>query len=130
MRYPTSETAAKIEGYEKEPWAIDEQGNKINPHDFWNFERAAQNPNAPLETLFDFPKGRGGFGYSPQYQTILKKYADFPKLFQKLYKGQEVRTVTDAKGNTWYEVDVPKGYLSREWQFKRGGKITINNIEI
>ena len=69
-------------------------------------------------------KYEGKPDFTPDQQTILKKYADFPKLFQKLYKEQNVRTVTDAKGNTWYEVDVPKGYLSREWQFKKGGKLS------
>lgn len=97
MMYPTSETAAKIEGYIK-----DYPANRQISWDEYN--------------LMD---------YSPKHQTILKKYADFPKLFQKLYKGQNVRTVTDTKGNTWYKVDVPKGYLNREWQFKRGGKMNM-----
>ena len=55
-----------------------------------------------------------------QYETILKKYSDFPKLFNKLYKKSKVRPVTDKKGNTWYEVDVPHDYLNQEWQFKHG----------
>jgi hypothetical protein len=50
--------------------------------------------------------------YSPSHQTILKKYSNFPKMFKKLYKNQEVRIVTDPQGNTWYEVDVPKNYLN------------------
>ena len=126
MRYPTSETAAKIEGYKpKTGWFrwFTPEGQELDPLTSAQFNPVTGNFEAPAGTIFK-PM------YSPEHQTILKKYADFPKLFQKLYKGQEVRTVTDAKGNTWYEVDVPKGYLSREWQFKRGGKITINNIEI
>lgn len=77
MRYPTPETAAKIEGYSKQ------------------------------------------FGtYSSQHQTILKKYADFPKQYQKLFgKKTEVRNVMDNKGNTWYEVDVPENYLNSELKF-------------
>lgn len=90
MRYPTPETAAKIEGYKK-----------------------------------TYPEQRQ---YSPEHQTILKKYADFPKMFNKLFKGQEVRTVTDSKGNTWYEVDIPENFLQSEWQFKQGGKLGINKI--
>jgi len=66
--------------------------------------------------------------YKPEHQTILKKYEGFPKLFNKLYKDYPVRTVTDPKGNTWYEVDVPKGYLSREWKFKKGGKLNYLNL--
>jgi len=63
------------------------------------------------------------YDYLPEHQTILRKYSEFPKLFKKLYHDQEVRIVTDSKGNTWYEVDVPNGYLQREWPFKHGGKI-------
>ena len=55
--------------------------------------------------------------YYPQHKTILKKYSDFPKQYKKLYKDADVRTVTDGKGNTWYEVDVPKDYLNSEWQY-------------
>ena len=66
--------------------------------------------------------------YMPEHQTILKKYADFPRMFGKLFKGQEVRTITDPKGNTWYEVDIPENFLNMEWQFKNGGKIGVNNI--
>jgi hypothetical protein len=36
-------------------------------------------------------------------------------MFNKLFKDKEVRTVTDPKGNTWYEVDVPENYLNTEW---------------
>ena len=68
--------------------------------------------------------------YPSQHLTILKKYADFPKQFQKLFgKQTPVRTVTDAKGNTWYEVDVPQNYLNgtAEMLFKKGGK--LNPVE-
>jgi hypothetical protein len=34
-----------------------------------------------------------------------------------------VRTVTDPKGNTWYEVDIPENFLQSEWQFKKGGAL-------
>ena len=68
--------------------------------------------------------------YPSQHLTILKKYADFPKQFQKLFgKQTPVRIVTDAKGNTWYEVDVPQNYLNgtAEMLFKKGGK--LNPVE-
>lgn len=29
----------------------------------------------------------------------------------------------DPENNTWYEVDIPKGYLNQEWKFKQGGKL-------
>jgi hypothetical protein len=56
-----------------------------------------------------------GTAYPKEHETILKKYSDFPKLFKKLYKNQEVRLVTDPQGNTWYEIDIPKDYLNQEW---------------
>ena len=71
MRYPTPETAVKIEKFE-------------------NIE-----DNSAL-------------------QTILKKYSDFPKLFKKHF-GKDPIVITDSKGNTWYEVDVPENYLQSEW---------------
>ncbi len=55
------------------------------------------------------------------HEDILKKYTAFPKQYQKLYKNADVRTVTDSKGNTWYEVDVPENYLQQEWPYKNGG---------
>ena len=142
MRYPTPETAAKIEGYKKvkvqnpkanalseqldEMWRIYrddniEYVNQIHPSD-WE-EIAIREIPGYNETLNELKAISNTYDYIPEHKTILKKYSDFPKLFQKLYKGQEVRTITDAKGNTWYEVDVPKNYLNSEWQFKNGGMI-------
>lgn len=149
MRYPTPETAAKIEGYEKQripnpirdlETKLYKQLNKmcrtyLDSHEpelrYMSSEeiKLELKNNVPgvsellekLDQLRNIPTNI--YNYSPEHQTILKKYADFPKLFEKLFKDQKVRTVTDAKGNTWYEVDVPKGYLNREWQFKLGGKL-------
>ena len=55
------------------------------------------------------------------YEDILRKYSDFPRQYKKLFKGADVRVVTDPKGNTWYEVDVPENYLQQEWAYKNGG---------
>lgn len=116
MRYPTPETAAKIEGYQSTTEWVTPEGQVLDPITSAQFNPVTGNFEAPVGTIIKQV-------YRPEHQTILKKYADFPKLFQKLYKGQNVRTVTDAKGNTWYEVDVPKNYLNQEWQYKLGGKI-------
>lgn len=38
-------------------------------------------------------------------------------------KAQQKANEKITQGMTWYEVNVPKGYLNSEWQFKQGGKI-------
>ena len=66
--------------------------------------------------------------YLPEHETILKKYDAFPKQFQKLFgKKAEVRAVTDSKGNTWYEVDVPESYKNGTGQiiFSLGGLLGL-----
>ena len=148
MRYPTPKTAAKIEGYQKEVLprptrnqeiALRDQLDEMLKNYFDTHEEELRNmpfsemesigkKNIPgfsellekLDQLISIPNKHD---YLPEHQTILKKYADFPKLFEKLFKDQKVRTVTDDKENTWFEVDIPKGYLNREWQFKLGGKL-------
>ena len=59
------------------------------------------------------------------HEDILRKYTEFPKQFKKLYKNADVRIVTDPKGNTWYEVDVPKNYLQQEWAYEDGGSMIL-----
>ncbi len=138
VSYATPETAAKIEGYQKNlsipesergKWAkLDSeilrlQGEK---QQYTIFDKRRVDIDKQINELKDQIhqiEANAKKSYDPKHQTILKKYADFPKLFKKLYKDQEVRTIIDNKGNTWYEVDVPKGYLSREWQYKQGGKM-------
>ena len=148
MRYPTSETAAKIEGYtRKSPsWeqieALEKKYNRpegyvdLGTRENFDFESLPEKEALELSERFktykkwdetqqakDFWKEFNNIGdYYPQHQTILKKYSDFPKMFQKLFRGHPVEIVTDSKGNTWYQVNVPKGYLNKEWQFKKGGK--------
>ncbi len=54
---------------------------------------------------------------------VLKKYKNQPKTIKKLY-GQDVITVTDNKGNTWYEFDIPESFKSGTGEikaFKEGG---------
>lgn len=156
MRYPTPETAAAIEGYEKNmpienseldllnQKRIDLNNELINKH--IQFQKARSNGNyleyhvlgSELKDLLSFIKecdqkidelklDPSQWGYPQEYMTILKKYAAFPKMYEKLYGKGTVRTVTDTKGNTWYEVDVPDNFLQREWQYKRGGKLKYYN---
>ena len=206
MRYPTSETAAKIEGYQKDwrvevPFTQEELAyfqnneflrnqeeirlyrdayntafqtylrrfpNDAEIQDFYKYMQSEyqKNPSKVFfegdphipnslesnETLHQILEGyvseadvnfekfknahpvtskpKFDVTYRPEHQTILKKYSDFPKQYQKLFgKQSQVRTVTDAKGNTWYEVDVPQNYLdgTAEMLFRNGG--TLNPVQ-
>ena len=135
MRYPTRETAAKIEGYEKEEVWFDANGNRtyldpigtrglrdedLSLEDIRNLSRSDH-----INTTDNFIRKEL---YRPEHETILKKYDAFPKQFQKLFgKKAEVRTVTDSKGNTWYEVDVPESYRNKTGQiiFSTGGLLGL-----
>jgi len=96
VRVPTSETAAKVQGYNK---VTTERPQGFEG--YWDVNTSGK--------------------YSSEHQTILKKYAEQPKTIKKLF-GQDARIVTDNKGNTWYEFDIPK-------KFKEGkGEIKAFNI--
>ena len=109
MRYPTRETAAKIEGY------------PVSEERLLDYDRGTIEYDAVRKELYEHPE------YSPEHELILKKYTNFPKQYKKLFKDADVRTVTDSKGNTWYEVDVPTNYLDQEWQYSRVGN-AINKL--
>lgn len=162
MRYPTRETAAKIEGYPEKTIYVDEFG-KETPNYFEYSDELLSEVEKKKRVLADEierlgKESEGSIGWlsryggtpiwvTPQersalidmensidymlnpernlkpgitkkkvyeYENILKKYTDFPKQYQKLYKGAEVRIVLDPKGNSWYEVDVPEDYLQQE----------------
>ncbi len=68
--------------------------------------------------------------YLPEHETILRKYDAFQKQYKKLYKNADVRIVTDPKGNTWYEVDVPENYLKQEWAYEEGGSLILPKMMI
>ena len=153
MRYPTPETAAKIEGYVKSEYTPeyrdlvtqlesitadesklralpDEIDLNTNTEVYYTPKQREQLIQDLNNRIADLKLAQKDRTYPPEHLTILKKYADFPKQFQKLFgKKAEVKTVTDAKGNTWYEVDVPENYLNgtAEMLFRKGGK--LNSIE-
>ena len=132
MRYPTPETAAKIEGYQPFSSAQEIQSRMEGLAEAFQWGRVTQDQYQRELTLLQNALNNASTEllYPSDQQTILKKYADFPKQFQKLFgKQTPVRTVTDAKGNTWYEVDVPQNYLNgtAEMLFKKGGK--LNPVE-
>jgi len=89
VRVPTSETAAKVQGYKK---------------------------SIPTE-LDDNLQPVGGGKYSSEHQTILKKYEQQPKTIKKLF-GEEPKIVTDSKGNTWYEFNIPKKFKKGKGEIK------------
>jgi hypothetical protein len=175
MRYPTRETAAKIEGYPEREAYFDAQGNDITTKrtpEMWSYgeqqdkelrhlrkaikdledeyttwvqndtyvrngldregtARAISNDLAEAHisrnSIISENEPKLAKGYSKKvvydHEDILRKYTEFPKQFKKLYKNADVRTVTDAKGNTWYEVDVPENYLQQEWAYGDGGHL-------
>lgn len=106
----------KIQLMEERLKKMTEERQKIK---YWN-ERRKQlkkmepklKPGITKKTVYD-------------YEDILRKYAEFPKQYKKLYKNADVRTVTDPKGNTWYEVDVPENYLKQEWAYEEGGSLIL-----
>lgn len=148
MRYPTSETAAKIEGFQR---------TELNPKLAElqaELDRllATSDNNLPDEIVFDQPinysesqrseminqiknqiaeiqANAQDLFYTKEHQTILDKYKQFPKQFKKLFN-TDVRIVMDTNGNTWYEVDVPENYLSQEWKFKTGGRLIPKNRKL
>lgn len=144
MRYPTPETAAKIEGFQRNEKTREfveledeldrlianqsqDLPDEINLFTDENIRYTDEYRAAKIQelenALADMQINQTDRTYPEQHITILNKYKEFPKLFKKLYKNHEVRTVTDNKGNTWYEVDVPENFLQSEWQYKIGGKL-------
>lgn len=163
MRYPTRETAAKIEGYPRNELFYNTEGNQVySPitrgpeidteleslirrrdeieslsNEFGDISQEYSTEyndviNRLVELTMKPSKLKEGIiskiEYNPEHETILKKYDAFPKQFQKLFgKKAEVRTVTDSKGNTWYEVDVPESYRNKTGQiiFSAGGLLGL-----
>jgi len=63
--------------------------------------------------------------YTEKQKTILKKYSEQPKTIKKLF-GVEPKLVKDAKGNTWYEFDIPESFKQGKGQikaFNQGGEL-------
>ena len=146
VRVPTSETAAKVQGYSaKKTWNIrslnngDEvvlldgtkgkviddtfnncitiettSGKKINI-DFTDAGYGTTK-QSPIKSINDVEVKEIG-EYTLEHQTILKKYSEQPKTIKKLF-GIEPKVVTDSKGNTWYEFDIPKKFKKGKGEIK------------
>ena len=105
LRYPTPETAAKIQGYKKLQREVPIVG---------------ENELAPPPELIDMNTNTyyfNGNDYLPEHKTILKKYSEYPKMVKKTL-GLNVKEVKDVKGNTWYELDIPKSFKDRTGKIK------------
>jgi hypothetical protein len=153
VRVPTSETAAKVQGYvSKKHWNVnikegdevtllDGTKGKITDDTFDNITEITTSDGQKVNvdfTMLRFGKSKTlpvksvnntelkeVAGFMPEHQTILKKYSEQPKLIKKLF-GQDVKIVTDSKGNTWYEFDIPEAFKQGKEQikaFKQGGVI-------
>lgn len=100
VRVPTPNTANKVQhylGFEKD--AIAEKVAKIK-----RYEGLSAAPPEIIEKL-------------KSEITILKKYSEQPKTIKKLF-GIEPKIVTDSKGNTWYEFDIPKKFKEGKGEIK------------
>lgn len=156
MRYPTRETAAKIEGYPEREAYFDASGRDITADGpVYTYgddvDKRIAEINKRIDQLESNPGGdaemneytsligermrllQGEAKLKPgvtkktvyDYEDILRKYTEFPKQYKKLYKNADVRIVTDPKGNTWYEVNVPENYLQKEWAYEEGGSMIL-----
>jgi len=131
LRLPTSETAAKVQGYSKvkiddnslltskeidELKSLSEKYNKMPDDvsdDLWD------NVYDPIRKRIEEinVKRAKETNYSSEHQTILKKYSEQPKLIKKLFK-QDAKTITDNKGNTWYEFNIPEKFKKGKGEIK------------
>jgi hypothetical protein len=135
VRVPTSETAAKVQGYSKtqpnpknreildEIAALENNRYSELPDELINgnnIRYSHTERTAKIESLRS--KLNNDLLYSPEQQTILKKYSEQPKAIKKLF-GEEPKLVTDSKGNTWYEFDIPKKFKEGKGEIKAFGLI-------
>ena len=137
MRYPTRDTAIKVEGYEptllfgnveKEQQALKLQ-ERIGQLEMQLMQ--GTNPVSYRRIASELSKAKQEYNilkqqstqqvYSPQEETILRKYDSFPKMFGKVFKDQKPQIVKDSKGNSWFEFAVPQNMQQMELSYKRGG---------
>lgn len=155
IRYPTEETAAKIEGFNNDRTLIDYDADKVDELFAYlnNHDKRLLPPGSPTElaqelyktnnvdgdlTIYlsepddysrklanDIKKSMKG-AYKPEHQRVLRHYSGFPKMARKVFT--EPRTVIDPKGNSWFELDIPANYLNQEWVYEKGGKINKKRL--
>jgi hypothetical protein len=135
MRVPTSETAAKVQGYNpiqestlgpitkkqldesstfEEFFTLKDEEIK---KEIGDYELNSEEINTIKKIYNDYKAGKLGKVYDPAHTTILKKYEEQPKTIKKLF-GKEPTIVTDSKGNTWYEFDIPEKFKKGKGEIK------------
>jgi len=108
IRIPTRETAAEVQGYNPMTTAEEVIKKYNEAKGTPEFDKIMSDAsNAEKAILKKVLKGEiKGNIYDLDLETILKKYSEQPKTIKKLF-GIEPKVVTDSKGNTWYEFDIP-----------------------
>jgi hypothetical protein len=135
LRLPTSETAAKVQGYEPvSELNKSEEFIKLRTDMVNTLEKYGTNSDQykKASDLYEQAVKNSKHSYSSEHQTILKKYAEQPKIIKKLF-GVEPKVVKDSKGNTWYEFNIPeefKGMKGEIKAFSMGGMITPPAVTI
>lgn len=127
VRVPTSETAANVQGYGQLIQTGDNAPGfaKLQEEISIAVRQGNQEKVNELMKVHDEMLNTPYKSYNSEHQTILKKYSEQPKLIKKLF-GQDAKMVTDNKGNTWYEFDIPETFKQGKGQikaFKQGGSI-------
>ena len=135
MRYPTRDTAIKIQGYEptllfqghpeleQKALNLQEQIGQLELQlyqgtNIGNYSRISRQLQG-LKNEYNILKQQStGQIYSPQEETILKKYEQFPKMFGKVFKDQKPQVV-----DGWYEFTIPKNMQQMELIYKNGGSL-------
>lgn len=132
VRIPTSETSAKVQGYTPlsfdptSPTAVAARNKVMEANRMYGPESEQFiKANAEYDALTKNAKPE----YISEHKTILKKYDQMPKTIKKTF-GVDVNIVTDSKGNTWYEFEIPKSFKEGKGEikaFKQGGVLKFQD---
>jgi hypothetical protein len=126
IRIPTGETNIKVQNYHKTPqWGEDDWRDVQNIFEADNFEEAVAN-NLETSAQRDIK-----LDYTKQQKTVIRRYDKLPKLLKKTFgfTDDQIKTVTDRFGNTWFEVEIPESFLQGQGQIihKFGGSVNIGD---
>lgn len=135
IRIPTKETSAKVQNYTS--FYSEDIQNKL--YDIlWEKENLLDKgfkKNSPeykhFEELENKIKSENKRTFKDKDVTILKKYDEIAKVVKKLYNA-ELKIVTDSKGNTWYEFEIPKKFKEGKGEIKAfstaAGTLLLNKL--